>query len=333
MDKKIVILGIETSCDDTCASILIDNKIITNIVNSQKIHSNYGGVYPEMASRNHLNNISITVEEAITKANINKKNISAVGYTYGPGLNGSLLVGSIFAKSFSYSLNIPSIAINHMYGHIFANFIDGPMPNFPFLCLVISGGHTQLVKVDSFNKITLLGETLDDAIGEAYDKIGKMLGLKYPGGPKIDKYASLGNNKSFKFPKANIDNYNFSFSGIKTAVLYFLRNKPKNFIEENINDLCASIQKTLIDMLMDKLILAIKNTDIKEICIGGGVACNNGIKNRLYELKENMNLNIYIPKPEYCTDNAAMIAKIAYIKYINSEFSDINIIVDPKLKY
>ena len=331
--KKINILAIETSCDDTCCSILSDGVILSNVKQSQSVHENFGGVVPELASRNHLNNICDVVNRCFNESKISKKDISAVGFTYGPGLNGPLLVGSIFAKSFSLGLNVPLIAVNHMHGHILANFIDKPHPNFPFLCLVISGGHTQIVRVDDFNKFTLLGETLDDAIGEAYDKIGNILGFQYPGGPKIDYYSSFGDKNKFKFKKANVEGYNYSFSGIKTAVKYFLEDKNTNFISDNINDLCASIQECLLKMLLDKFVLAIKNTGIRNIAIGGGVACNKGLKERLIGISSRFNLNLFIPDPQYCTDNAGMIAKIAYIKYFKKEFSDIKINVNPRLEY
>lgn len=333
MSKRINILAIETSCDDTCCSVISDDIILSNIRNTQKVHGNYGGVIPEIASRNHQDNISKVVNSALRASKIKKKDISAISYTYGPGLKGPLLVGSMFAKGFALGLNVPIIAVNHLHGHIIANFIDKPHPRFPFLCLLVSGGNTQIVKVSDYNKFELLGQTLDDAIGEAYDKIGKLLGFKYPGGQKIDYYSQFGNENKFKFPKAHVENYNYSFSGIKTAIKYFLQDKTHKFIKENIYNLCASIQKCLLGMLLDKFILAIKDTKIKDIAISGGVACNNGLRNMLTDISSKMDLNLFIPDPQYCTDNAAMIAKLGYIKYLDSDFSDINIDVEPDLKY
>lgn len=333
MVKDVNILAIETSCDDTCCAIMSNGVVLSDIKVTQKIHKNYGGVVPELSSRNHLDNIARVVKTALLKSKIKKRDISAISFTNGPGLKGPLLIGSMFAKGLAIGLKVPIIAINHMHGHILANFIDKPYPDFPFLCLIISGGHTQIIKVNSQNSFELLGETLDDAIGEAYDKIGNMLGFKYPGGHKIDYYSSLGDKNKFKFPKTNVSGYNYSFSGIKTAIKYFLSDKSNNFIKKNINDLCASIQECLLNMLIDKFILAIKNNKIKDIAVGGGVACNKGLKDKLTEISTKLKLNLFIPKPQYCTDNAAMIAKVGYIKYLKNEFSDMNIEIDPKLKY
>ena len=326
LNSKVNILAIETSCDDTCASVISDFKILSNIINTQKIHKNFGGVVPELASRNHMNNISITVNEALLKSNIKKEELSAIAVTTHPGLNGPLLVGTLFAQGFSYGLNKPLININHLHGHMLANLIDNDIEQlklynknniFPFLCLVVSGGNSQIYIVRSFLDFELLGETLDDAIGEAYDKIAKMLGLEYPGGPKIDNYAQYGDKNKFKFSKAHISGYNYSFSGFKTSVKYFLQDKDEDFIKENMYDLCASIQDGLLNMILEKFILAIKNTRIKNICIGGGVASNNGLRDRLKYICDNMNLRLHIPERQYCTDNAAMIAMTATYYYNN----------------
>ena len=327
--NKINILAIESSCDDTCAAIISDFKILSNVISTQKIHKNFGGVVPELASRNHMCNIASTVKEALEIANIDKKDLSAIAVTTHPGLNGPLLVGSLFAKGYSYGLNLPLIPINHLHGHMLANLIDNDIEQlklfndnniFPFLCLVVSGGNSQIYIVRSFTDFELLGETLDDAIGEAYDKVAKMLGLKYPGGPKIDKLAELGDKNKFKFSKAKIDGYNYSFSGFKTSVKYFLEDKlktDKDFINNNLNDLCASVQESLLNMILEKFVLAIKNTNIKTIAIGGGVACNSGLRNRLKEIADKMKLKLHIPERQYCTDNAAMIA-ITSTYYFNN---------------
>ena len=327
--NKVNILAIESSCDDTCAAVISDFKILSNIINTQKIHKNFGGVVPELASRNHMCNIAYTVKQALEIANIDKKDLSAIAVTTHPGLNGPLLVGSLFAKGYSYGLNIPLIPINHLHGHMLANLIDNNIEQlklfnnnniFPFLCLVVSGGNSQIYIVRSFTDFELLGETLDDAIGEAFDKVAKMLGLEYPGGPKIDKLAQFGDKNKFKFCKTNIKGYNYSFSGFKTSVKYFLEDKlkeDKDFIKNNINDLCASIQESLLNMILKKFILAIKNTNIKNICIGGGVASNNGLRLKLKEIANKMNLNLHIPERQYCTDNAAMIAITSTYYYNN----------------
>ena len=317
---KVNILAIESSCDDTCAAVISDFKILSNVINTQKIHKNFGGVVPELASRNHMCNIASTVKEALEIADIDKKDLSAIAVTTYPGLNGPLLVGTLFAKGYSYGLNIPLIPVNHLHGHMLANLIDNDIEQlklfngnniFPFLCLVVSGGNSQIYIVRSFTDFELLGETLDDAIGEAYDKVAKMLGLEYPGGPKIDNLAQSGDKNKFKFSKAKIDGYNYSFSGFKTSVKYFLEDKlktDKDFINNNLNDLCASVQEGLLNMILEKFVLAIKNTNIKTIAIGGGVASNNGLRNKLKEIADRMNLRLHIPERQYCTDNAAMIA-------------------------
>lgn len=329
--QNIYILGIESSCDDTAAAVLCDGKIKSNVVATQKIHEEYGGVVPELASRAHQQNIVPVIHQAIEKAGISKEDLSAIAFTRGPGLMGSLLVGTSFAKSMAAALKIPLIEVNHMQAHILAHFIeeeDFEKPNFPFLGLTISGGHTQIVKVSDFFKMEVIGETLDDAVGEAYDKCGKMLNLPYPGGPLIDKYAQEGNPKSFPFPKPNVKNLDFSFSGLKTSMLYFLEREEKenpNFIEENLKDICASFQYTVVKILMDKLKKAVKQTGIKEIAIGGGVSANSGIRTALTDAQKRFGWKTYIPKFEYTTDNAAMIAIVGHYKYLNKEFSDASV--------
>ncbi len=332
--KNICILGIETSCDDTCAAILKNNTVLSNIIHTQKSHKKYGGIVPEIASREHLCNITTVVEKALSTAKINKNDIDGVAFTQGPGLIGPLFVGSMFAKGFSVGLKKPLLAVNHLKGHAMACILDNPSVIFPFLCLVVSGGNTQIVIVHSYEQIDLLGSTIDDAVGEAYDKIGKMLGMSYPAGHKIDLYAQTGNNKKFIFPKTKVDGYNFSFSGIKTAFKIFLEKHKheSNFIEQNIEDICASIQNCLLNMLIDKLLLAIHQTGIKRIALGGGVAANIGLRNMLTTICEERNIQLYIPQKQYCTDNAAMIALIGYYKYINKDFSDYDVKVDAKMK-
>ncbi len=329
--QNIYILGIESSCDDTAASVLCNGKIKSNVVATQKIHEEYGGVVPELASRAHQQNIVPVIHQAIEKAGISKEDLSAIAFTRGPGLMGSLLVGTSFAKSMAAALKIPLIEVNHMQAHILAHFIeeeDFEKPNFPFLGLTISGGHTQIVKVSDFFKMEVIGETLDDAVGEAYDKCGKMLNLPYPGGPLIDQYAKEGNPKAFPFPKPNVKNLDFSFSGLKTSMLYFLEREEKenpNFIEENLKDICASFQYTVVKILMDKLKKAVKQTGIKEIAIGGGVSANSGIRTALTDAQKRFGWKTYIPKFEYTTDNAAMIAIVGHYKYLNKEFSDASV--------
>ncbi|MEJ1222325.1 tRNA (adenosine(37)-N6)-threonylcarbamoyltransferase complex transferase subunit TsaD [Sediminicola sp. 1XM1-17] len=326
--KNIYILAIESSCDDTSAAVLQNNKKLSNIVATQKIHEEYGGVVPELASRAHQQNIVPVVHQALAKANIDKKQLSAIAFTRGPGLMGSLLVGTSFAKSLALGLDIPLIEVNHMQAHILAHFIDeenNQKPEFPFLALTISGGHTQIVLVKDYFDLEILGETLDDAVGEAFDKSAKILGLPYPGGPLVDKYAQLGNPKAFPFPKPKVKDLNFSFSGLKTSILYFIQNQVKenpNFIEENLNDICASIQYTIIDILMSKLKKAAKQTGIKQIAIGGGVSANSGIRKALKDAETKYGWNTYVPKFEYCTDNAAMIGIVGYLKYLEGNFSD-----------
>lgn len=318
------ILAIESSCDETSASVLCDGRILSNIVASQSVHEQYGGVIPELASRAHQQNIVPVVDKAIRDANITKSMLNAVAFTKGPGLLGSLLVGVSFAKSLALALRIPLIEVNHMQAHILAHFIDTPAPSFPFLCLTVSGGHTQIVRVNDYLDMTVIGETQDDAVGEAFDKTAKILGLPYPGGPLIDKYAKEGNPQAYKFPDVETPGLNFSFSGIKTAFLYFLRDqkqKDEQFLEKNLTDVCASIQATLVEILLKKLRKAIRETGITEVAIAGGVSANSGLRKTLTEEGQKKGWNIYIPKFEYCTDNAAMIAAAAYIKYQKSIFS------------
>jgi N6-L-threonylcarbamoyladenine synthase len=333
--NNIVILAIESSCDETSASVIRDGKVLNNIVATQSVHEKYGGVVPELASRAHQENLIPVVQEAIISAGIDKSELSAIAFTRGPGLMGSLLVGVSFAKAFAYARGIPLIEINHMQAHILAHFIDDPKPNFPFICLTVSGGHTQLVFVKDHLEMTVIGETQDDAVGEAFDKTAKLLGLPYPGGPMIDRYAKDGNPKAFKFPITRMSGLNYSFSGIKTAVLYFLRDQLKEnaqFIEQNRVDLCASIQYSLVEMLLIKLKEAVKESGVNEIAIAGGVSANSGLRNTLTDLAAEKGWNLYIPKFEYCTDNAAMIAMAAHYKYLKGEFSSLDVTPLAKMK-
>jgi len=321
MDKKYL-LSIESSCDDTSAAVLCNKKVLSNVVATQKIHEQYGGVVPELASRAHQKNIVPVVHQALAKANIDKKQLSAIAFTRGPGLLGSLLVGTSFAKSMALALDIPLIEVNHMEAHILAHFIEDDemkAPPFPFLGMTISGGHTQIVLVKDYFDMEVLGETLDDAVGEAFDKSAKLMGLPYPGGPLVDKNAQNGNPNAFSFPKPKVDGLNFSFSGLKTSILYFLRKQTQqnpDFIKENIDDICASVQYTILEILMDKLKLAAKQTGITHIAIGGGVAANSGIRARLKEAEQTLGWTTYIPKFQYCTDNAGMIGIVGYLKYL-----------------
>lgn len=333
------ILAIESSCDDTGAAVLLNNKVISNIVARQEIHEQYGGVIPELASRAHQQNIVPTIDVALKKANITKEQLSAIAFTQGPGLMGSLLVGSSFAKSLSMALDIPLIAVNHMHAHILAHFIDEAefdKPTFPFLALTISGGHTQIVKVNSFFDLEILGETTDDAVGEAFDKTAKILGFPYPGGPLIDKFAKEGNQKAYAFTKPKVSGLNFSFSGLKTQILYFIQKNVAmnpNFIEENKADICASVQYTIINILMDKLKMAVSETGINQIAIGGGVSANSGIRQTLKDAEKKYGWKTYIPKFEYTTDNAAMIGIVGYHKYLENHFSDSSTVSKARIEF
>ena len=336
----IVILAIESSCDETSASVCVDGKILSNVIANQTIHEQYGGVVPELASRAHMQNIVPVVDAAFKKATekiqhynthhspLTIHDVDAIAFTQAPGLIGSLLVGAQFAKSLSLALDKPLIAVHHMQAHVLANLISDPKPTFPFLCLTVSGGHTQIVVAHSPLHLEIIGETIDDAAGEAFDKTAKMLNLPYPGGPLIDKHAKLGDPKKFKFAEPQIPGLNFSFSGLKTSVLYFLRDeklKDENFIEKNIDDLCASVQYTIIKILMKKLKKATEQTGIKQVCIAGGVSANSGLRNALKEYGEKYNWQTFIPPFEYCTDNAAMIAITGYYKYLAKDFADLSI--------
>lgn len=336
--KETIILGIETSCDDTSAAILKNYSVLSNVTATQMIHERYGGVVPELASRSHQENIVQVVEAAISKANIKLKDIDAVAFTQGPGLLGCLLVGTSFAKSFALARKIPLIAVHHMKAHILAHFIDDAgdkKPEFPFLCLTVSGGHTQIVKIKSAFEMEIIGKTIDDAAGEAFDKTAKMLGLSYPGGPLIDKFAKMGNPNAFTFSKPKIEGLDFSFSGLKTSILYFLKAELKKntlFIEENLADLCASIQKTIIEILIEKLKSASKQTGIRQIAISGGVSANSSLRMALKNL-ENDGFETYIPKFEYCTDNAAMIAVTGKFLYDEKSFSDQSVTSQARLNW
>ena len=338
MSKPVYILGIESSCDDTSASVICDAKVLSNVVANQEVHSKYGGVVPELASRAHQQNIVPVVQQALEQANVTKEQLSAIAFTKGPGLMGSLLVGTSFAKSLALGLQIPLIDVNHMQAHILAHFIndeDSKTPTFPFICLTISGGHTQIVKVSNHFKMEVLGETIDDAVGEAFDKSAKILGLPYPGGPLIDKHAQLGNPKAYQFTKPKVGDLDFSFSGLKTGILYFIQKQQRinpNFIEENLNDICASIQYTIVEILMEKLKNAVKKTGIKQIAIAGGVSANSAIRERLKLAEKHFGWTTFIPKFEYTTDNAAMIAITGYLKYLNKNYADVSVTAKARLK-
>lgn len=325
-NRPVFILAIESSCDDTAAAVLHNDKVLSNVVANQLIHNEYGGVVPELASRAHQQNIVPVIDAAMKRANVSKEDLSAVAFTQGPGLMGSLLVGSSFAKSLALALDVPLIAVNHMQAHILAHFIDEEgfdKPDFPFLALTISGGHTQVVKVNSHFDMEIIGETTDDAVGEAFDKSAKILGLPYPGGPLVDKYAQLGNPKAFAFTKPKVPGLDFSFSGLKTAILYFIQKSTAenlNFIEENRDDICASIQHTIIEILMDKIKLAVEQTGIKQIAIGGGVSANSGIRKTLKDAETLYGWKTFVPKFEYTTDNAAMIGIVGYLKFLENQF-------------
>jgi N6-L-threonylcarbamoyladenine synthase len=331
-----IILAIESSCDETAASVCVDGKILSNIIADQKVHQKYGGVVPELASRAHMQNIVPVVDEALTLASTQLQDVDGIAFTKAPGLIGALLVGAQFAKSLSLALDKPLIAVHHMQAHVLANLIDDPKPQFPFLCLTVSGGHTQIVLAKSATDLKILGETLDDAAGEAFDKSAKLLGLPYPGGPLIDEYAKTGDPERFSFAEPQVEGLNFSFSGFKTSVLYFLQKESStstDFVQKNINDLCASIQKTIVDILLVKLKRASLQTDITNICIAGGVSANSRLRESFSEMGEINNWNTFIPKFEYCTDNAAMIAITAYYKYLAGDFSELNITPSARLEW
>ena len=334
--KSITILGIESSCDDTSAAVIKNAKIQSNIIANQEVHRSFGGVVPELASRAHQQNIVPVVNEALKIANISKDQLDAIAFTRGPGLMGSLLVGTSFAKSFALALDIPLIEVNHMQGHIMAHFIDEgqKVPEFPFLCLTVSGGHTQIVKINAPFDMEVLGETIDDAAGEAFDKSAKILGLPYPGGPLIDRYAKEGDPKAFNFTKPKVDALSFSFSGLKSNIIQRIQKAEKKepeFIKNNRVDLCASIQHTIISILLEKIENAVKETGITQIAIAGGVSANSELRETLLKRKKSHGWEVYIPKFEYCTDNAAMIAIVGYYKYLKSDFSDSSIV--PKARF
>ena len=339
LNQPVFILAIESSCDDTAAAVLQNDVVLSNVVANQLIHNQYGGVVPELASRAHQQNIVPVIDAALRKANIQKEQLTAIAFTQGPGLMGSLLVGSSFAKSLALALNIPLIAVNHMQAHILAHFISEEgfeKPTFPFIALTISGGHTQIVKVTNFFEMEIIGETTDDAVGEAFDKSAKILGLPYPGGPLVDKYAQLGNPKAFVFTKPKVPGLDFSFSGLKTAILYFIQKKVAenpDFIAENLNDICASIQHIIIEILMDKLKLAVKETGINKIAIGGGVSANSGIRNTLAAAENKYGWKTYIPKFEYTTDNAAMIGIVGYQKFLLENFETSDVVSKARIQF
>lgn len=318
-----IILGIESSCDETSVAVCVNGEIRSNIIATQAIHQHYGGVVPELASRAHQQNIVPAVQEALSSAKISKNEVSAVAFTRGPGLLGSLLVGTSFAKGFALAQNIPLIEVNHMQAHILAHFIDNPKPSFPFLCLTVSGGHTQIVKVNHYFDMEVVGETIDDAAGEAFDKTAKILGLPYPGGPLVDRYAQEGNPYAYAFPEPQIPELNFSFSGLKTSILYFVNDGVKHhpdFISANLADICASVQHRIVSILLAKLKKAAKQYHISQVAIAGGVSANSGLRKALQQMALEQNWEVFIPKFEYCTDNAAMIAIAGYHKYLVSDF-------------
>lgn len=321
---SIVLLAIESSCDDTAAAVVRDGRVLSNCVANQEVHRQYGGVVPEVASRAHQANIVPVVDQALRQAGTTTKDINAVAFTRGPGLMGSLLVGSSFAKGLALALNVPLLQVNHMQAHVLAHFAEEPHPPFPFLCLTVSGGHTQIIRVTDYHQQEVLGETLDDAAGEAFDKSGKLLGLGYPAGPEIDRLARQG-KPVFPFPEPSTEGLNFSYSGMKTSILYFLRAQQKEnpqFIEENLNDLCASVQHSIVGILLKKLRKAARETGIKHIAIAGGVSANSALREGLQELGQKEGWTTYIPRFEYCTDNAAMIGIAGYYQYLRGEFAE-----------
>lgn len=336
MTKNIRILAIESSCDDTSVAIIENKKILSNLIANQEVHSSYGGVVPELASRAHQQNIIPTCVKALSEANLTLNDMHAIAFTNGPGLLGSLLVGSSFAKGLTVGLDVPLIEVNHMKAHILAHLIDDNErhPKFPFLCLTVSGGHTQIVRVNTPTEMTVIGQTIDDAAGEAFDKAAKMLGLPYPGGPLIDEMAKSGNSTAFRFKAGKVDGFNFSFSGLKTNILYFLKQqveKDESFIQNHLNDLCASIQKTICDNLISQLLKAAKAENISQLAIAGGVSANSELRRRLVELKKE-GFEAFIPKFEYCTDNAAMIAIAAHFQYLAGDFGSLDHAPQPRLR-
>lgn len=338
---RINILAIESSCDETAAAVCCDGKILSNVIATQKIHEQYGGVVPELASRAHMQKIIPVIDVALKNANCSLEDIDAIAFTQSPGLIGALLVGTQFAKSMSLALNKPLIQVHHMQAHVIANLIEEPRPSFPFLCLTVSGGHTQIVLVESPLKMKVIGQTIDDAAGEAFDKTAKLIGLPYPGGPLIDKYAKEGNPNAYTFTEPQIPGLDFSFSGLKTSILYFLNNagtsnvykeeykvspeQRQQFIDENVANICASVQSRIVSILLNKLKKAAKETGINQICIAGGVSANSGLRTSLQKMGEEQGWDVYIPKFEFCTDNAAMIAMTAYYKYLAGDFSDLSV--------
>ncbi|MBW7913901.1 MAG: tRNA (adenosine(37)-N6)-threonylcarbamoyltransferase complex transferase subunit TsaD [Taibaiella sp.] len=327
-DKQINILAIESSCDDTSAAVISNGKVLSNLVATQKVHEQYGGVVPEMASRAHMQKIVPVVDVALKEAGISKNELTAVAFTQSPGLIGSLLVGACFAKAYAQSLNLPLLSVHHMQAHVLAHFIDKPHPEFPFLCLTVSGGHTQIVLCRSHLDMEVIGETQDDAAGEAFDKTAKMLGLPYPGGPMVDKMAQTGNPLKYSFPISDIKGYGFSFSGVKTAVLYFLQEQKKNnaaFVEENINDICASVQHTIIQTLLQKFEHAAQEYGVQHLGIAGGVSANSGLRAAFADMCAKNGWQAHIPQFQYCTDNAAMIGITGYYKYLRGDFADMSV--------
>lgn len=343
MQKKsgVKILGIESSCDDTSAAVVCDGKLLSNVINSQSIHEKYGGVVPELASRAHQQNIVLVVKEAIARAGIGMDEIDAIAFTKGPGLLGSLLVGASFAKGLSVSLGKPLVGVNHLHGHILAHFLrekdeDECVPQFPFLCLLVSGGHSQIVLVRDYLDFEIIGKTIDDAAGEAFDKCAKVMGLPYPGGPVIDRLSKIGDENRFKFAKPSIPGFDYSFSGLKTSFLYTVRDevaKNPNFIAENVNDLAASLQKTIIDILFNKLEKAVKQTGIRRVAISGGVSANSGLRNRMLLAAEKKKWEVYIPKISYTTDNAAMIALVGYYMYQKGKLASLSVIPQARINF
>lgn len=339
VNNHTIILGIESSCDDTSAAVIKNSTILSNVVAGQAVHEKYGGVVPELASRAHQQNIIPVVDAAIREAGIDASEIDAIAFTRGPGLLGSLVVGTSFAKAFAMAKGIPLIDVNHMHGHVLAHFIDqenNPKPQFPFLCLTVSGGHTQIVLVKDYLNMEIIGTTIDDAAGEAFDKTAKILGLPYPGGPLIDKYAQLGDENRFEFAKPNMPGYDYSFSGLKTSILYFLQKMERQqpgFMQSELNDICASVQKSIIDILFVKLLQASKDLNINQIAIAGGVSANSGIRKKLKEFSVTYGWDVFIPKFEFCTDNAAMIAMTGYYMFQEKIFTDQSVSASARLEF